>query len=460
MFPLALLHQLLTRDVILIFSFRLWIVAPINRAVDDKAAKKLLGDQFKRQLKYDGTYESVSFICSKTDDINITEASESVGSTEQINEWWDEIDRLEREEKELRKKENALKEERAVRSEIYDDQDTLVQKYEDLLEEAEEGREVFAPKEKATKRKRITKSKQSNKRMNLDSQASFIVSDIESDLGNEVSEDEDDDEDRGEPLTMEAIKSKLNECRELKTNARKEKAAIGRQIEELRSELKEITNKIDELESKIASECIKGRNLYSKGAIQQDFAAGIKELDQENAIEEDEENFNPDEDLRDYDAVARSLPVYCVSSKAYQKICGRMKKDAMPGGFKTKDETEIPKLQAHCKQLTEASRIAKCHGFFNKLHQLFNSLIVWSSQDGTGLKLTDAQHQAESNWLNKKLRTLEAHFDTAVTEGVEDIKDTLSQNLFQYYPAAIAEADAQAVPQAASWGKPKVEGGL
>lgn len=32
----------------------LWVCAPINRAVDDKAAKSLLGESFKRQLKYDG----------------------------------------------------------------------------------------------------------------------------------------------------------------------------------------------------------------------------------------------------------------------------------------------------------------------------------------------------------------------------------------------------------------------
>lgn len=36
----------------------LWIVAPINRAVDDKTAKTLLGDSFKRQLKFDGTSSS------------------------------------------------------------------------------------------------------------------------------------------------------------------------------------------------------------------------------------------------------------------------------------------------------------------------------------------------------------------------------------------------------------------
>jgi len=36
----------------------LWIVAPINRAVDDKAAKSLLGESFKRQLKMDGGFSS------------------------------------------------------------------------------------------------------------------------------------------------------------------------------------------------------------------------------------------------------------------------------------------------------------------------------------------------------------------------------------------------------------------
>jgi len=45
----------------------LWIVAPIIRAVDDKAAKNLLGESFKRQLKMDGGYSSVTFICSKTE---------------------------------------------------------------------------------------------------------------------------------------------------------------------------------------------------------------------------------------------------------------------------------------------------------------------------------------------------------------------------------------------------------
>jgi GTPase SAR1 family protein len=49
----------------------LWIVAPITRVVDDKAAKSLLSGSFKRQLKMDGGFNMVTFICSKTDNINV-----------------------------------------------------------------------------------------------------------------------------------------------------------------------------------------------------------------------------------------------------------------------------------------------------------------------------------------------------------------------------------------------------
>lgn len=46
----------------------LWIVAPINRAVDDKAAKSLLGESFKRQLKLDDFFlaQSRSFAARPT----------------------------------------------------------------------------------------------------------------------------------------------------------------------------------------------------------------------------------------------------------------------------------------------------------------------------------------------------------------------------------------------------------
>lgn len=52
----------------------IWIVAPIKRAVDNKAAKDLMSDAFKRQLRLDGSFSNVTFICSMTDELKLQEA--------------------------------------------------------------------------------------------------------------------------------------------------------------------------------------------------------------------------------------------------------------------------------------------------------------------------------------------------------------------------------------------------
>lgn len=150
-----------------------------------------------------------------------------------------------------------------------------------------------------------------------------------------------------------------------------------------------------------------GRNAYSRGAIQNDFAQGIKELDQELAAEDDEENFDPDADSRDYDEVARSLPVFCVSSRGYQKLQGRLRKEPAVPGFKTVEETEMPQLQAHCKELTKVGRSANCKRFINNLSQLLNSLTLWASNDGTGDHLTAEQKEREVKLLSGQLKRLE-----------------------------------------------------
>jgi hypothetical protein len=98
--------------------------------------------------------------------------------------------------------------------------------------------------------------------------------------------------------------------------------------------------------------CISGRNGYSKGAIQLDFASSVKELDQENSQEKDEETFNPDEDIRNYDEVARPLPVFCCSSKAYQKMSGRLVRDAKVPGLRTPEDRNPP----------TAAALQKAHG--------------------------------------------------------------------------------------------------
>ncbi len=72
----------------------LWIVAPIIRAVDDKAAKILLVNTFRRQLKYDGIYSAVTFICSKTDDISRMEAIDSLNLGVEMSEIEEKLEAL------------------------------------------------------------------------------------------------------------------------------------------------------------------------------------------------------------------------------------------------------------------------------------------------------------------------------------------------------------------------------
>ena len=367
----------------------LWIVAPINRAVDDKAAKNLLGESFRRQLKYDGTYSSVTFICSKTDDISNTEATDSLGLTDTMAVLDDELYQVETERRQLKKQTTELREQKADCTGTIDDSDEQQEVWEQLQEQIEEGKTVYAPIPKIKKRKRSATSD---------------------------GEDDDDDDDyeevrppveRGPPLSEEDIDDKLAELKTAKKAARRRRNELESQIKELNARIADLNVKAEAIESKRSAICIAGRNKYSKTAIQVDFAAGIKEIDQENQAEEDPDAFNPEEDLRDYEAVAKSLPVFCVSSRAYQKLSGRLVKDHAVKGFTNVDETEIPALQAHAKKLTEGGRTSTCRRFLNSLAQLRTSVSLWASNDGTGAKLSATERNTEHSFLTRKLNELE-----------------------------------------------------
>ncbi|QSZ34344.1 hypothetical protein DSL72_005935 [Monilinia vaccinii-corymbosi] len=443
----------------------LWVCAPINRAVDDKAAKSLLGESFKRQLKYDGQFSRITFICSKTDDISVLEASDSLGLEDAIAEDSARIDEIDKKRDDLNAKITEMKESIAVYGSIFSDADETFDVWDDLKRDVEDGKTVYAPKgkEKSPKRKRSPSPKKSRKKAKRsgyeeDDDEDFIDDEEEEaeEDGGVVSENEAEVEeeglDEGEPLTIEAIEQKLDELKDTKRKARKEKAATELAMKDVRKELRQLDDAKREIDTRMRAKCIDGRNKYSKGAIQQDFAAGIKELDNITAEEEDEEKFNPENEIRDYEAVARSLPVFCVSSRAYQQLNGRLKKDAMIPGFRHVDETEIPQLKAHCKKLTEAGRSASCRRFLNSFLQIVLSLSLWASDDGTSISLSDSQKVADARWLQSELEDLEEKLDQAVADCIIDIKDSLNENIFEKFGEVITLAVDQAPHTVSKWG--------
>ncbi len=326
---------------------------------------------------------------------------------------WEEMDRQVKKQRSIEKQIKELQDSKATYGDAANDADEQIDVWDVLKDELGNGKTVFAPKSKLTSKKRKTqkKGKTSKKRRKTedtdDEQSDFIDDESEESADESAQNSSGDESETHEPLSEERITAKLHDLRAAKKEAKNQRSEMTQEIKKLKLELEKATEAENEINREMSAKCIAGRNQYSKGAIQLDFAAGIKELDQELAAEEDEGNFDPDAEARDYDGVARALPVFCVSSRAYQKLQGRLRKDPHIAGFTTIEETEIPQLQAHCEKLTENGRSANCRSFINKLNQLLNSLVLWASSDGTGATTTPEQRARDDEFLQKGLKNLE-----------------------------------------------------
>lgn len=429
----------------------LWIVAPITRAVDDKSAHKLLGDSFRRQLLMDGGFSTVSFICSKSDDISVSEAILSLQLEDELAKEIEELDKLEKQKFEKKHVQRDLEETKRIYADAQDEVSELLTTYGELRDLCQAGDEVFAPigenkvefskkrkredsREKKAKKTRLSPDVDEDLDEDLDEDSEFIVSD------NEVEEDSGSDQesanvggDKREPLTMEAIDKKIEELRLTKKSGREERQKLTRHVLGLRSEVNDLDKGIKKLQNKIASYCILARNGYSTGAIQNDFASGLEELDREAAEDADGENFDPEAQLRDYTEVANRLPVFCVSSRGYQKLRGRLRKDGDPPVFQNVEQTGIPALQAHCEKLTEDGRSMSARRFLTNLSQFCNSLSLWSTGDGTVSHLSEDQKAKEAHMLDDKFKELDKRMDEVILQTVNDLKLEIADNIFDRY---------------------------
>ncbi|KAL1618669.1 hypothetical protein SLS54_007105 [Diplodia seriata] len=438
----------------------LWIVAPITRAVDDKAAKSLLGDSFKRQLKLDGTYGNVTFICSKTDDISNQEAVQSLDLDETAEESWQEADEMRNQVKALKDQLNEHADAKQAFNDAIDDCEDQLEIWEKLRDGIQDGKTVYAPTSAKKRKGSQGSSRPQKRRRTTDSDDDYAEDVSDASEASSAEADSEDESDDRQALSSEEIDAKIQELRSGKRDAKTQRESIDSQQKELRKEIKALNEKIAAIDHKINSLCIKGRNEYSKGAIQQDFAAGIKELDQETALEEDEENFDPDQEIRDYDEVARSLPVFCISARAFQKLSGRLKRDKDVSGFSDVYETEMPQLQAHCKKLTEYGRAAAGRRFLNSLSQLLNSLLLWASSTRNGSHLSAAQQQKEARFVENKLEEFQKDLSKVVDDTLSGLTEALTQNIYEKYDRAIATASDASLPTAEGWGAPRSQGGM
>ncbi|KAK5634142.1 hypothetical protein RRF57_009856 [Xylaria bambusicola] len=406
----------------------LWVVAPITRAVDNQTAKSLLGDSFKRQLKYDGTYTAVSFICSKADDISNDEASASLGLEAEFSESWDAAKEMEKTVISFQARISSIEENKAKIWQQFEECENDTDAWEDLETQLSSGHTVYAPSNSKKRHRSVE---------HLENGKGHI------------------------PLTEEDIEDQLLSLRAKRKQLRKERSLLDAEIVEIKEAIGMTRAKRERILEDVRASLIQGRNNYAKSAIKTDFATGIKELDQENAVEEDDATFDPDHDARDYAEIARNLPVFCVSSRAYQKLKGKLQRDDFRSyGFRSIEDTEIPKLQEHAKKLTEARRVNHCRQFLNDLSQLVNSMKLWSANDDTESNLSDSEKDQEEKHLRKLLGQLEEDLRSSLKRSIALIQSSLQEHIFESIAATTPSAIQAAPDTAYSWGAPRCEGGL
>lgn len=325
-----------------------WIVAPINRAIVDKVAQDLLGQNMRVQLHMDGAANDLTFICTKTDDVSVSEVQESLLKRDLVSPGLGE-ERLSRLEEEIGELEEWLV---GVKSEILDADERLEE-----LEVCSEG--GGSQGSSPGKRKRDSSVSAQQPALDHTSKAQSNSGSI----SGSVSEDD--------------VRT-LNDRRKELTNHHRT-LSTERHAKETQKEALEHEHQA--LQANLIHECIQARNTYSKRELKHDFARGIHSFhntSQHQPISTQDPGY--------YHALEQDLPVFCVSTRAYQKLQGRLRREAPVSGFNALEQTEIPQLQAHCIAVTEQAREASALRFLFHLRRVLGSVGLWAAaEDGVGV---------------------------------------------------------------------------
>ena len=395
----------------------LWIVSPSSRAVSDKAAKNLLGDSFKRQLLMDGSYNAVTFICSKTDQIGIQEALSSLpGLKSAFERIKNNTQALEQIKGQIEFEIQSLKRTRSESEESFRDLNDEWRVWSQLQRSFEHGEVVYAPRtnrKQKQKRKHHDDAGGNNKKLRQDptvgnpSEDSEIDSDLDSD--SEEPYESSDLQAGRDPLNKQQIEESIAQ---IDANIKLVKKQNKEALEIIRRKRHIVNNKIaQKLKDNEASKvllCINGRNEYSKEHIRGDFANGLREIDEQIMAEEEPAKRKTSAPPREYDQIAAALPVFCVSSKAYLKLSGKLLNDPSMGpGLRTIEDTNIPQLQEHCKQLTLTGRTAAARNCVTQACRIYNSLMIWARDISGEIAMTEKQ---------------EVEMRSLIAQGVEELK--------------------------------------
>ncbi|KAI8635076.1 hypothetical protein F5Y19DRAFT_470125 [Xylariaceae sp. FL1651] len=417
----------------------LWVVSMITRAVNNKTAQELLGTHFKQQLKLDGNYSNVTFICSKTDDINANEDADSLGLSEESERLRNAKSALAMwQTSGLAQLERYQKRKEAI-SVYADELDKHLDRWGKLSIRQAKGKMVNPPTEIPRKRKSDTNiaKRHKRRRVTVDEASPEATQYVSTEDCWESLERNIPQFPANKTLTEDDIQSMIEYLRSQKLSALDEKDKLQQKIEDCEDQQESLEEEVFTLQHQLRLMCISRRNDFSREAIRDQFALGLKELDQQDAQHIDADNFDPEKELRNYNEIGRSLPVFCISSRAYQSIKGHEETE----GFNTLDDTEIPQLRAHTIKLTEVTQIRSIRAFLNEFIQILNSLYMWSSKDGSEVFYTAEEKKVEIDYIKEQVNELEKLLRATIEDCFQQVSRILKELYTHFDVAALYAAD-------------------
>lgn len=420
-----------------------WIAAPIKRAVDDEAARKLLGMSSRLQMKLDGIYSNVTFICTMTDAVQLAESVEAFDKDGQIQAIFAREDDLEKMIGAKKECIEQLGEQIGAGNAAAGELEKELNVWEALQKKQKKGQPVYPPRVPA-KRKRTAAPARRRRRQQV--------------------EDDDSDEDGTagqDPLTADEITAKLTDLEEKYGSKDAECEDMEERLRTMKNELIALEHEKQDMSVEGKRQCIVKRNAHVKQAIRVDFQNGIRELDDADA-QDDEENFDPSAKRRDYDDVGSSLPVFCVSSKAYQQLRTHTKRETRVEGFRNLTDSEIPLLQQHAIKLPEQGRIHVYKAFLNEFCGLLGTLVIWadSSLLEHNAQAMSEQHQSyEMKHLAAASQNLQNSLNLLISKTKSDLDEIIRTEFLGRSNTAITSASKELLDIVSKWPIKKDDGG-
>ncbi|TQN70302.1 Nuclear GTPase SLIP-GC, partial [Colletotrichum shisoi] len=412
----------------------IWVVAPIIRAVDDKSAKELMGESFRRGMVFDGTWSAISFVASKTDDINVEEAAGELGCATDVDQDFARINTLTTEITALKTELVVLKNQNAKDRDSLDDLRDEVDEWEAAMGDSPGGESIHIHAATANL----------GKRKRADGDVGGMSPSTETGMA---------------PYERDQVDQHLQDLKARAQDLRKRVKTDLETIKEHEQTLELKRQAKTSLLEGIKKSCITKRNQVSCQRIKQDFADGIREVDEATAPDQNDVFYIPDKPPRDYEKIKAGLPVFCISSRAYQKLNGKMQNvDFDTGAYGNSDDTGIPDLQAHAQKLTESHRNARCREILVRLQTLLSSIACWI----TGLDIKRAGLDSSSIKIHLKRESVKFLNNLTQSLGACSAKLTkmLQINIYSKTNALAIAAELEATPYADRWFESQEDGGL